>query len=69
MQLVNVEIKESDHGVRRYAHFKDLKTNSDVTLDFGTLLVTPEHQPRALYNNSGLTDENVKKKNLFFRVL
>ena len=62
MELVNVEIKEGDHGTRRYAYFKDLKTGSDVTLDFGTLLVTPEHKTRELYKNSDLVDQDVIKK-------
>jgi len=59
MQLVNVEIKETVNGTRRYATFKDLKSNSEVVMDFGTLLLTPEHKTRELYNNSDLIDKDV----------
>lgn len=59
MELKNVEVKETVNGFKRYATFKDLKSGSDVTMDFGTLLLTPEHKPRALYKESGLTNEEV----------
>jgi len=61
MQLTNVEIKETVNGMRRYATFKDMKTGSDVTMDFGTLLLTPEHKTREIYNNSDLVDNKVNK--------
>lgn len=60
MKLVNVEIKETVNGIRRYATFKDLKTDSEVVMDFGTLLLTPEHKTRELYNDSDLIDQDVK---------
>ena len=48
MQLINVEIKETVNGTRRYATFRDLKTGSEVDMDFGTLLLTPEQKTREL---------------------
>ena len=59
MQLVNVEIKETVNGIRRYATFKDLKNGSEVVMDFGTLLLTPEHKTRELYKDSDLVDKDV----------
>ncbi len=59
MQLVNVEIKETVSGTRRYATFRDLKNGSDVVMDFGTLLLTPEHKTRDLYKDSNLVDKDV----------
>lgn len=60
MQLVNVEVKETVNGTRRYATFKDLKNGSEVVMDFGTLLLTPEHKTRELYRDSDLVDKDVK---------
>ena len=60
MQLVNVEIKETVNGTRRYATFKDLKTDSEVVMDFGTLLLTPEHKTREIYKDSDLVDKDVR---------
>lgn len=59
MQLVNVEIKETVNGTRRYATFKDLKNGSEVVMDFGTLLLTPEHKTRELFRDSDLVDNDV----------
>jgi len=60
MQLINVEIKETVNGTRRYATFRDLKTGSEVVMDFGTLLLTPEQKTRELYRDSDLVDQDVK---------
>lgn len=60
MQLVNVELKETVNGTRRYATFKDLKNGSEVVMDFGTLLLSPEHKTRELYKGSDLVDQDVK---------
>jgi len=60
MQLTNVEIKETVNGTRRYATFRDLKSGSEVVMDFGTLLLTPEHKTRELYRDSDLVDQDVK---------
>jgi len=60
MQLTNVEIKETVNGTRRYATFRDLKTGSEVVMDFGTLLLTPEQKTRELYRGSDLVDQDVK---------
>ena len=65
MQLTNVEVKETVNGTRRYATFMDLKTGSEVVMDFGTLLLTPEHKPRELYKESNLVDQDVKQFKLF----
>jgi hypothetical protein len=65
MELINVEVKETVNGTRRYATFRDAKSGSEVTMDFGTLLVTPEHKPRALYKESGLVDKDVNDKIIF----
>jgi hypothetical protein len=67
MQLVNVEIKETVNGTRRYATFIDLKTGSQVVMDFGTLLLTPEQKTRELYKDTDLIDKDVIYiKNKFF---
>jgi hypothetical protein len=59
LKLVNVEIKDTVNGTRRYATFRDMKSGEEHVMDFGTLLLTPEQKPRDLYKDSGLTDENV----------
>jgi hypothetical protein len=59
MKLVNVEIKDTITGARRYATFRDVKTGGEVVMDFGTLLLTPEQQQREIYNNSDLVDKDV----------
>jgi len=59
MQLVNVEVKETVDGTRRYATFRDLKNGSEVVMDFGTLLLTPEHKTRELYRDSDLVNKDV----------
>jgi hypothetical protein len=59
MQLENVEIKETSNGTKRYATFRDLNTNSEVVIDFGTLLLTPEHKTREVYKDSDLVDKDV----------
>ena len=59
MQLVNVEVKETVNGTRRYATFKDLKNGSEVVMDFGTLLLTPEQKTRELFKESDLVDQDV----------
>ena len=59
MELVNVEIKDTVTGTRRYATFKDTRTGEESVMDFGTLLLTPEQQQRELYKDSGLTDQDV----------
>lgn len=59
MQLTNVEVKETVNGTKRHATFKDLKSGSEVVMDFGTLLLSPEHKTRELYKESDLVDEDV----------
>jgi hypothetical protein len=60
MELTKIDIKESATGPERYAHFKDLKTGSEVILPFGTLLTTPGNKKRTCYENNDLTDEHVR---------
>ena len=59
MQLINVEIKDTVSGTRRYATFRDRKTGEEVVMDFGTLLLTPEQQTREIYKDSDLVDKDV----------
>lgn len=61
MQLVNVEVKETISGMRRYATFRDIRNGNESVMDFGTLLLTPEQKTREIYNNSDLVDEEVIK--------
>lgn len=61
MQLVNVEVKETVSGMRRYATFRDVRNGEETVMDFGTLLLTPEQQKREIYKNSDLVDEDVNK--------
>lgn len=68
LQLTNVEIQETVNGTRRFATFKDLKTGSEVVMDFGTLLLTPEHKPRELYKDTDLVDQDVYLKIDFLRI-
>ena len=62
MQLINVEIKDTVSGTRRYATFRDRKSGEEVVMDFGTLLLTPEQQTRQLYKDSDLVDKDVNYK-------
>ena len=62
MQLINVEIKDTVSGTRRYATFRDRKSWEEVVMDFGTLLLTPEQQTRQLYKDSDLVDKDVNYK-------
>jgi hypothetical protein len=59
MELTKIDIKESANGLERYAHFKDLKTGSEVVLPFGTLLTTPANKKRKCFENNDITDEHV----------
>lgn len=60
MNLVNVEVKETITGLRRYATFRD-KNGQESVMEFGTLLLTPEQQTREIYKNSDLVDKDVNK--------
>ena len=62
MQLVNVEIRDTVNGTRRYATFRDTRTGEESVMDFGTLLVTPEQQQREIYRDSDLIDKDVNNK-------
>ena len=60
MQLVNVEVKDTVTGTRRYATFRDKKTGEESVMDFGTLLLTPEQEAREIYKDSDLVDKDVR---------
>ena len=65
MQLVNVEVKDTVTGTRRYATFRDTKTGQESVMDFGTLLLTPEQQAREIYKDSDLVDKDVINKYIY----
>jgi hypothetical protein len=68
MELTKIEIKETPIGPERYAHFKDLKTGSEVVLPFGTLLTSPTNKKRKCFENNDLADEHVRRYILISRV-
>jgi hypothetical protein len=61
MELVKLDVKETNNGLKREAYFKDLKTGKEVVMDFGTFLTTPANQKRKIYENNDLADEHVRK--------
>lgn len=61
MELTNVEVTPTYNGYKRVATFKDLKTGSEVQMNFGTLLTTPENKKREIYKNNDLADEDVRR--------
>ena len=65
MELVKLDVKETDEGLKRRATFKDLKTGQEVEMDFGTFLTTPANKKRQIYENTDLADEHVNKLNLY----
>jgi hypothetical protein len=62
MELVNVEVKETYTGYKRTAFFKDLATGSEVEMNFGTLLLTPNNKKRQLYMNNDVANKDVSIK-------
>lgn len=60
MELVNVEVKQTLNGYSRKAYFKDSATGSQIEMNFGTLLLTPNNKKRELYMNNDIADEDVR---------
>lgn len=58
MELVDINITDTINGTSRIATFKDLKTGTNVEMQFGTLLLTPDNKKRQLYENNDIADES-----------